>query len=63
MAQQLRPDAGSMQLALRRSQSEPLLQAADYFAGVANRAASRKPGAIEYLKRVERCFVERTVLG
>ena len=51
---------GFRSLALKRSTSDPLLQVADDFAGVANRALGGKAGADEYLRAVESRFVHRT---
>lgn len=53
--------SGFRSLALKRSTSDPLLQVADYFAGVANRAPGGKAGAEDYLRLVESRFVHREI--
>lgn len=45
----------------QRSVSDPLLQVADYAAGVANRACTRKPGWDVYLPRLNRKYRERRI--
>lgn len=55
------PPGAVARVSIKSSHSDPLLQAADYAAGVANRIATGAKGSDEYFAAVRRKFISRRV--